>query len=245
MREERGTAVVTGASSGIGAATAERLTDEGFDVVVGARRTERLRTLAERASARAVELDVDDPASVARFAERVGDVRLLVNNAGLASGLEELRELDEKRVRQMWETNVMGLLRVTQALLDRIIASGDGHVVNVSSIAGFETYPGGAGYTASKHAVRAITRTLRQELVGQPVRVTEISPGHVNTEFALVRFDQDPEKAAQTYKGFTPLSAEDVADCIAWAVTRPSNVNVDEIVVRSRAQATATLIARS
>ena len=237
--------MVTGASSGIGAATAERLTDEGFDVVVGARRMERLRTLAERASARAVELDVDDPTSVARLAERVGDVRLLVNNAGLASGLEEVRELDEKRIRQMWETNVMGLVRVTQALLDRIIASGDGHVVNVSSIAGFETYPGGAGYTASKHAVRAITRTLRQEVVGQPVRVTEISPGHVNTEFALVRFDQDAKKAAQTYEGFTPLSAEDVADCIAWAVTRPSNVNVDEIVVRSRAQATATLIARS
>jgi NADP-dependent 3-hydroxy acid dehydrogenase YdfG len=163
----------------------------------------------------------------------------------LASGLEEVRELDEKRIRQMWETNVMGLVRVTQALLDRIIASGDGHVVNVSSIAGFETYPGGAGYTASKHAVRAITRTLRQEVVGQPVRVTEISPGHVNTEFALVRFDQDAKKAAQTYEGFTPLSAEDVADCIAWAVTRPSNVNIDEIVVRSRAQATATLIART
>jgi NADP-dependent 3-hydroxy acid dehydrogenase YdfG len=245
LTKVRGTAAVTGASSGIGAETAARLADEGFDVVVGARRMERLRTVAERASARALELDVDDPSSVARFAEEVGDVRVLVNNAGLASGLEEVRELDEERVRQMWETNVMGLVRVTQALLDRIIASGDGHVVNVSSIAGFETYPGGAGYTASKHAVRAITHTLRQELVGQPVRVTEISPGHVATEFALVRFDQDAEQAAKTYEGFTPLSPVDVADCIAWAVTRPSNVNIDEIVVRSRAQATATLIARS
>jgi NADP-dependent 3-hydroxy acid dehydrogenase YdfG len=241
----RGTAVVTGASSGIGAETAARLAAEGCEVVVAARRMERLVTVAEGASARAFELDVDDPSSVARFADEVGDVRVVVNNAGLASGLEEVRELDEKRVRQMWETNVMGLVRVTQALLDRIIDSGDGHVVNVSSIAGFETYPGGAGYTASKHAVRAITRTLRQELVGQPVRVTEISPGHVATEFALVRFDQDADKAAKTYEGFTPLSPADVADCIAWAVTRPSNVNIDEIVVRSRAQATATLIART
>ena len=242
--KERGTAVVTGASSGIGAATALRLAEEGFDLVIGARRVDRLQDIAQRCSARALPLDVDDPSSVARFAEQAGSVRVLINNAGLASGLESVAEIDEARIQQMWETNVMGAVRVTKALFKPILDSGDGHIVNVSSIAGFETYPGGAGYTASKHAVRAITHTLRQELVGQPVRVTEISPGHVDTEFALVRFDQDAERAAKTYEGFTPLSPVDVADCIAWAVTRPPNVNIDEIVVRSRAQATATLIAR-
>ena len=244
MIKERGTAVVTGASSGIGAATALRLAEEGFDLVIGARRVDRLQDIAQRCSARALPLDVDDPSSVARFAEQAGSVRVIINNAGLASGLESVAEIDEARIQQMWETNVMGTVRVTKALFKPILDSGDGHIVNVSSIAGFETYPGGAGYTASKHAVRAITHTLRQELVGQPVRVTEISPGHVDTEFALVRFDQDAERAAKTYEGFTPLSPVDVADCIAWAVTRPPNVNIDEIVVRSRAQATATLIAR-
>jgi NADP-dependent 3-hydroxy acid dehydrogenase YdfG len=168
----------------------------------------------------------------------------LVNNAGLASGLQHVAEIEDERVETMWETNVMGLLRVTRALLPDLEESGDGHIVNVGSIAGFETYRGGAGYTASKHAVRAITRTLRLELVGRPVRVTEVAPGHVATEFALVRFEGDERKAAATYEGFTPLAPEDVADCIAWAVTRPTNVNVDEIVVRARAQASATVIAR-
>lgn len=241
---ERGVAVVTGASSGIGAATALRLAGEGFDVVVGARRADRLRAVAEKAGARALPLDVDDPASVEAFSEDAGEVRVLVNNAGLALGLEPLESIDDSRVQRMLETNVVGTVRMTKALLPRILASGDGHIVNVSSIAAFETYPGGAGYTASKHALRAITRTLRQELLGRPVRVTEIVPGHVVTEFAVVRFGGDAERAAATYKGFTPLSADDIADCIAWAVTRPSNVNVDEIVVRSRAQASATLIAR-
>jgi len=169
---------------------------------------------------------------------------VLVNNAGLASGLEDVQKLSEERVRVMWETNVMGLLRMTQALLGTLEGTGNGHIVNIGSIAAFEVYPGGGGYTASKHASRALTRTLRQELVGRPIRITEINPGHVSTEFALVRFDQDSERSEHMYDGFTPLSPEDIADCVAWAVTRPENVNVDEIVMRARAQATATLIAR-
>jgi NADP-dependent 3-hydroxy acid dehydrogenase YdfG len=242
---DRGIAVITGASSGIGAATALRLADEGFEVVLGARRVDKLTAIAERAGGRARELDVTDDASVKSFAKACTGARVLVNNAGLASGLEDVQELSEKRVRLMWETNVMGLLRMTQALLGELESSGNGHIVNIGSIAAFEVYPGGGGYTASKHAGRALTRTLRQELVGRPLRITEINPGHVSTEFALVRFDQDSERSEQIYEGFTPLSAEDIADCVAWALTRPDNVNVDEIVLRARAQATATLIARN
>jgi len=242
---DRGIAVITGASSGIGAATALRLANEGFEVVLGARRVDKLTAIAERAGGRARELDVTDDASVKSFAKACTGARVLVNNAGLASGLEDVQELSEKRVRLMWETNVMGLLRMTQALLGELESSGNGHIVNIGSIAAFEVYPGGGGYTASKHAGRALTRTLRQELVGRPLRITEINPGHVSTEFALVRFDQDSERSEQIYEGFTPLSAEDIADCVAWALTRPDNVNVDEIVLRARAQATATLIARN
>jgi NADP-dependent 3-hydroxy acid dehydrogenase YdfG len=144
----------------------------------------------------------------------------------------------------MWETNVMGVLRMTRALLPSITASGDGHVINVGSIAGFETYIGGAGYTAVKHAVRAMTKTLRLELLGRPVRVTEIVPGLVETEFSLVRFAGDEQRAQSVYRGMEPLVAADVADCIAWAATRPSHVNIDEIVVRPRDQATATMVHR-
>jgi NADP-dependent 3-hydroxy acid dehydrogenase YdfG len=241
---DRRVAIVTGASSGIGAATAERLAREGFEVVLGARRMDRLEEVAARCGGRALQLDVADPRSVDAFASEIDAVSVLVNNAGLASGLEPVEELDLRRLETMWAINVAGLVRVTQALLARIEESGDGHIVNVSSIAGFETYPGGGGYTASKHAVRALTRTLRLELVGRPVRVTDISPGHVRTEFARVRFDGDTARAEEVYEGFDPLAPEDVADCIAWAVTRPSNVNIDEIVVRARAQAAATVIAR-
>jgi NADP-dependent 3-hydroxy acid dehydrogenase YdfG len=144
----------------------------------------------------------------------------------------------------MWETNVAGLLRVTRGLLPAIESSGKGHIVNVGSTAAKETYPGGGGYTASKHAARAISETLRMELLGKPVRVTQINPGLVETEFSMVRFDGDTERAKKPYEGIEPLVAEDIADCIAWAVTRPPHVNIDEIVVRPRAQATSTMIAR-
>jgi len=238
------TAVITGASSGIGAAAALRLVEEGFDVVLGARRVERLEQVAAECGGRPVQLDVTDSDSVDRFAAAIDSVDVLINNAGVAVGLEPVAELTDAGVEKVWQTNVMGLIRVTQALLPRLESGGNGHIVNVGSVAGFETYPGGAGYTASKHAVRAITRTLRMELVGKPIRITEIAPGHVETEFAVTRFGGDEQRAERVYEGFVPLRSADIADCIAWAVTRPPNVNIDEIVVRPLAQATATLIAR-
>ena len=238
-------AVVTGASSGIGAATAARLAREGFDLVLGARRKDRLEEVAAATGGRAVALDVTDAASVAAFADEIERLDVLVNNAGLASGFEPLAEIPDERVEVMWATNVLGLLRVTRALLPKLEASGRGHVVNLGSIAGFETYKGGGGYTASKHAVRAITRTLRLELLGKPVRVTEVAPGLVETEFSIVRFDGDEELAKKPYEGMTPLTAEDIADCIAWAVTRPPHVNVDEIVIRPVDQATVDHIHRA
>jgi NADP-dependent 3-hydroxy acid dehydrogenase YdfG len=176
---------------------------------------------------------------VAAFAAGVPRVHLLVNNAGGAQGLEPIAEARDDDWRTMWEVNVLGLMRMTRALLPALLASGDGHVVNLGSVAGFETYAGGAGYTSVKHAVRAISRTLRLELLGKPVRVTEIDPGMVETEFSQVRFRGDQDKASAVYRGMQPLTAEDVADCVVWAATRPAHVNVDEIVVRPRDQATA------
>lgn len=233
----RGTAVVTGASSGIGAATAARLAAEGWDVVVGARRLDRLHEVAEPIGARALPLDVTDAASVAAFCAEVPACSLLVNNAGGARGLEPVAEADEEAWQWMFEANVLGLARVTKALLPRLVASGDGHVIVVGSIAGLEAYAGGGGYNAAKFGAHAVTRVLRLELLGQPVRVTEIDPGMVDTEFSTVRFGGDAGRAAQVYEGMTPLSADDIADCIAWAATRPSHVNIDQIVVLPRDQA--------
>lgn len=249
MDADRGVAVVTGGSAGIGAATVHRLAAEGYRVITGARRLDRLRAVAEPAGADAVTLDVTDPESVAAFAATVEELAgsrlsLLVNNAGGALGLDRVESARDDRWEWMYQANVLGTLRMTRALLPSLSAAGGGHVINVGSIAGFETYPGGAGYTAAKHAVRALTRTLRQELLGQPVRVTEVAPGLVETEFARVRFDGDGERAAKVYEGMTPLTAADVADCIAWAATRPAHVNIDEIVVRPLDQATATMVHR-
>lgn len=233
-------AVVTGASAGIGAATARALAREGFEVVVGARRLDRLQALAEEIGGRALLLDVSDSASVQTFAEAIPECRVLVNNAGGAKGRETVAEADEEHWRWMLDVNVLGTMRVTKALLPALERSGDGHVVVLGSIAGFETYPAGAGYTGAKHAQRALTHTLRLELLGRPIRVTEISPGLVGgTEFSEVRFGGDEEKIRAVYAGLTPLTAQDVADCVAFAVTRPSHVNIDEIVLRPRDQASA------
>ena len=237
-------AVVTGASSGIGAATARALAAAGFHVVLGARRVDRCAEIAAEiaeagAEGTAVRLDVTDPASVASFAAAVPECRLLVNNAGGAKGLEPVAEADEDDWRWMFETNVIGTLRVTKALLPALIASGDGHIVTVTSIAAMEAYDNGAGYTGAKHAQAMLHRTLRGELLGQPVRLTEIAPGMVETDFSLVRFDGDQAKAAGVYRGITPLTAHDVADVIAFAATRPSHVNLDQIVLKPRAQANA------
>ena len=240
----RGVAVVTGASSGFGAATAARLAHEGFELVVGARRVERLRDVAEPIGATALPLDVTDAVSVADFCAQIPACRVLVNNAGGALGLDSVAEADDDKWRWMYEANVIGVMRMTRWLLPKLVASGDGHVVNIGSIAGLEPYPGGAGYNAAKHALRAMTQVLRMELVGEPVRVTEIDPGMAETEFSVVRFGGDETRAAKVYEGVTPLSADDIADCVAWAVTRPSHVNIDQIVVKPRDQATATLVHR-
>jgi len=239
------TAVVTGASSGIGEATARRLVAEGYDVLIGARRADRLGKIAEEIGARWKQLDVTEPASVAAFADGIDSLNLLVNNAGGAKGFAPLEEIPDDDWDWMYQTNVIGLARVTRALLPALERSGDGHIVNVGSIAGIETYEGGAGYTAAKHAVAAVTETLRLELLGKPIRVTEVQPGLVETEFSLVRFDGDAARAAKVYEGLTPLTADDVADCIAWAATRPSHVNIDSIVVKPRDQARATKVHRS
>jgi NADP-dependent 3-hydroxy acid dehydrogenase YdfG len=237
-------AVVTGASSGIGAATARRLAAEGFDLVLGARRQDRLREVAEPIGARAQPLDVCDTASVEAFCADIPTCHLLVNNAGGALGLTPVAEADEEQWRWMYDANVLGVMRMTRALLPKLIASGDGHVVIVGSIAGLEPYPGGAGYNAAKFGVRAVAGVLRQELLGQPVRITEVDPGMVDTEFSTVRFAGDHAKADAVYAGVDALTADDIADCIGWAVTRPSHVNIDQILVKPRDQASATRVHR-
>jgi len=241
-------AVVTGASSGIGEATARGLREAGFFVVLGARREDRLMAVARELRGRGLPLDVRDPASIDAFtaaiAAEYGQVEILINNAGLAAGLQPLVQGNDDDWVQMMETNVLGLLRVTRAMLPLLRRAPRAHIVNLGSVAGFEVYSGGVGYTASKHAVRAITKTLRLELMGEPIRVTEIEPGMVETEFSLVRFKGDRERASNVYQGMQPLTGADVADCIVWVVTRPSHVNVDEMVVRPIAQATVRDVAR-
>ena len=238
------TAVITGASSGIGAATARALSGEGYRTVLGARRLDRLEALAVEIGGEAHALDVTDPASVESFAAALDSCDVLVNNAGGALGLDSIAAADEEKWLTMYESNVMGQMRMTRALLPKLVESGDGHVVGVTSIAAIEPYLGGAGYNAAKHAQRAMLRVLRQELLGRPVRVTEVAPGMVETEFSLVRFGGDEEAARRVYDGMQPLSATDVAECIRWALAQPPHVNVDEIVVRPRDQATATAVHR-
>jgi len=241
-------AVVTGASSGIGEATARGLAGGGCRGGVGARRQDRLMAVAREVGGRSLALDVRELDSIQAFARAIeseyGQVEVLVNNAGLAAGLQPLAEGSDDDWVQMMETNVVGLLRVTKALLPLLRRAPRAHIVNLGSVAGFEVYPGGVGYTASKHAVRAISNTLRLELLGEPIRVTEIAPGMVETEFSLVRFKGDRERAAAVYRGMQPLTGADVADCIVWAVTRAPHVNIDEMVVRPIAQATTRDVAR-
>lgn len=244
-------AVVTGASSGIGAATARRLAEAGYRVVLTARRKDRIEALAEEITAAghqatAYPLDVTDRAAVDEFATAFRTVGVLVNNAGGALGLDPVATGDPDDWRTMYETNVLGTLHLTQALLPKLDASGDGTVVVVSSTAAHSTYEGGAGYVAAKHGAHVLAETLRLEIVGRPVRVIEIAPGMVRTEeFALTRFGGDTEKAEKVYRGVPdPLTADDVADTITWAVTRPPHVNIDLLVVRPRAQASNTKVHR-
>ncbi|MBB6628565.1 SDR family NAD(P)-dependent oxidoreductase [Nocardioides sp. KIGAM211] len=237
------TAVVTGASSGIGAASARALAAEGFRVVCAARRTDRIEALAEEIGGLAVACDVTSRESVAGLAAAVeaegGVLHVLVNNAGGAFGSDTVEGADPADWRAMYEVNVIGLLQVTQALLPALRASGDAVIVNMGSTAGRIAYETGGGYTAAKHGTQVVTETLRLELVGEPIRISEVAPGMVRTdEFAMVRFDGDEAKAAAVYAGVPdPLVAEDVADAVAWIATRPSHVNIDELVIRPRAQA--------
>lgn len=235
------TAVVTGASSGIGAATARHLAKAGYHVFCAARRVDRIEKLAGEIGGTPVACDVTDEQAVAALAATVGDrLDLLVNNAGGAfGGAAPVGEADSDAWRRMYDVNVIGLMQVTRALLPALVASGDGVILNVGSTAGRVAYEGGAGYTAAKHGTQVVNETLRLELVEQPVRVMEIAPGMVKTEeFGLVRFDGDEEKAAAAYAGVAePLVADDIAEAIVWMATRPSHVSVDELVIRPKAQA--------
>jgi NADP-dependent 3-hydroxy acid dehydrogenase YdfG len=244
-------AVVTGASSGIGAATARRLAEAGYRVVLTARRKDRIEALAKELNAAghqatAYALDVTDRPAVDEFATAFASIGVLVNNAGGALGADPVATGDPADWRSMYETNVIGTLNLTQALLPKLDASGDGTIVVVSSTAGHGTYEGGAGYVAAKHGAHVLAETLRLEIVGRPIRVIEIAPGMVKTdEFALTRFAGDKDKAEKVYEGVAePLTADDVADTIAWTVTRPSHVNIDLMIVRPRAQASNTKVHR-
>ena len=237
-------AVVTGASSGIGAATARRLAAEGFHVVAAARRKDRLEALVQEiGTATAVECDITSDESVAALAEVVagldGTLTVLVNNAGGARGLDPVATGSIADWQWMYDVNVLGTLRVTKALLPALEASGHGTIVTVGSTAAFVVYEGGGGYSASKHAQTALVGTLRLEIVGKPVRVVEIDPGMVRTdEFSLNRFDGDQARVDAIYEGVAePLVAEDIADCVAFVATRPQHVNIDRLVVRPIAQA--------
>ncbi|MEV7144535.1 SDR family NAD(P)-dependent oxidoreductase [Streptomyces tauricus] len=238
------TAVVTGASSGIGAAIARALARDGFEVVLTARRSDRLEAVAKKigdegGTAWVFPLDVTDKEAVLAFAEQVPVCDVLVNNAGGAYGTEHIENADPGDWRSMFEVNVVGALHMTQALLPGLRASGDGVVVVISSTASFTCYEGGGGYSAAKHGAHVLAETLRLEVCGEPLRVVEVAPGMVHTEeFSLNRYRGDLNKADAVYAGVAePLVAEDVADVVSWAVSRPPHVNIDLLVVRPRAQA--------
>jgi len=234
------TAIVTGASSGIGRATARALADAGVRVAGGARRVDRLATDV------ALELDVTDPASSGRFVaeavEQLGGVDILFNNAGLALGRAPFDESTEEDESTVFNTNVNGLVRMTRLVLPHI--RDGGHIVNMGSVAGRQAYENAASYVTSKFAVRGFTYALREDLLGRPIRITTVDAGLVETEFSVVRFKGDTEKAGAVYKGVDPLKADDIADCVLWAVTRPWHMNVDEIVVKARNQSSGGRIFR-
>ena len=240
------TAVVTGASSGIGAATALRLADDGWEVVAAARRVELLGELAARSPRiRPQALDVTDPRSVEQLADAVPSCDLLVANAGGAYDLTPLEQADVDTWARTYDVNVLGVVRTVQALLPQLVASGAGHVVMTGSTAGRWAYEGGGGYTAAKHALVALRETLRLELVDRPVRVSEVAPGMVATEeFSLVRFGGDRSRAAAVYEGVDALTADDIADVIVWVASRPPHVNIDVVQVTPRQQASSTKVAR-
>ena len=234
------TAVVTGASSGIGAAVTRQLRGLGVSVAGGARRVERLDADV------ALELDVTDVGSCERFVEsavaELGGIDILFNSAGLALGRVPVDESTEEDERIVLETNVAGLMRITRLCLPHI--RDGGHIVNMGSIAGRQAYPNGSSYIASKFAVRGYTYALREDLLGRPIRITTVDAGLVETEFSVVRFRGDVEAAKAVYAGLDPVTADEVADCVLFALTRPLHVNVDEIVVKALAQSSGARIVR-
>lgn len=233
-------AVVTGASSGFGRAIAHALAAEGVHVAGGARRVDRLETEV------ALELDVTSPESCERFVaeavERLGGLDILINNAGLALGRSPFDESSEEDERVVLETNVNGLVRLTRLCLGHL--RDGGHIVNIGSVAGRQAYENGAIYITSKFAVRGFTYALREDLLGRPIRLTTVDPGLAETDFSIVRFRGDAEKAEAVYRGIDALTPEDVADCVLFALTRPWHVNVDEIVVKARNQSSGGRILR-
>jgi len=239
ITEKTRTAVVTGASSGIGEAVARRLSADGYLVILGARRLDRLQSVAAEIGGVAIALDVSDASSVENFAQQIrGKVDVLVNNAGGALGLDSILDMDEEKWLTMYQSNVLGLVRVTRALWRCLVESETGgHVINMGSVAGIETYVGGAGYTTCKHAVKAISETMRLEWLGKKIRITEIDPGLVETEFSLVRFAGDQERAKAVYAGMRPLRATDIAEAVSWVVGLPPHVNIDQMVIKPTDQA--------
>lgn len=241
-------AIVSGASSGIGEATARALAGAGFRVVLGARRVERVERLATELAGVAFALDVRDESSIEEFVALTRGVapcvNVLVNNAGMAAGTDRVEDAQSDAWRSSWETNVLGVVMMTRAFMPLLRASGEGHIVNVGSAVGTTTYPGGSSYTSTKYAMRALTETLRLELNGEPIRISEIAPGFVQSEFFEARFPGNRERAAEVYRGMTPLSPADVAECIAFVVTRPRHVNVDYLLVKPLAQAAPHLVNR-
>ena len=238
-------ALVTGASSGIGEATVRALAAQGFETIAAARRLERCAQLAAEAGGRALRLDVTDADSVAALAAEIDELEVLVHSAGGALGLEPVAEANDRRWLEMYESNVLGVVRVTKALLPALRRGRDARIVIVGSVAGVEAYEGGGGYTAAKHGAHAIAQTLRLELLADGIRVTEIAPGLVETEFSLVRFDGDAERAGDVYRGLEPLRAADVAELIAFCVSRPPHVDIDYAAIKPTAQATAKIYHRN
>lgn len=248
------TVLITGASAGIGAATARAFARVGARLILLARRRERLEALAEELQREflcktyLLELDIREHdtvrAEIAALPEEWREVDILVNNAGLARGVSKVYEMTPEEWKNVYEVNVEGLLAVTSAVVPGMVQRNSGHIVNLGSIAGHETYPGGAVYCSSKFAVRALSRGLKMDLQGTTVRVTSIDPGLVETEFSVVRFEGDTEKAKVPYKGITPLFGEDIADAILWSVSRPAHVNIQEMIVFPTAQAAATQVYR-
>ncbi len=249
MRPSRPIALITGASSGFGEATARRLAKEGYDLALGARRVDRVRALGEALASKhgtriyAGEVDVRSSASITAFveaaAQSLGELNVLVCNAGLARGLDRIEGIPEEDLNQMLDTNVKGLVFTLQAGLPHLRKSGWGHVVLIGSTAGHQTYEGGGIYCASKHGVKALAHVLRLELCGEPIRVTSVDPGMAETEFSLVRF-HDEVKAENVYKGMRPLKGEDIAECIHWVLALPDHVNIDEIIVKPTDQGSHT-----